>query len=533
MMTFLALLGGLGLFLIGMALMTDGLKLAAGNTLHSLLSRATRTRWHGLVSGMLVTALVQSSSAVTVATIGFVNAGLLTLGGALWVLFGSNVGTTMTSWIVALVGLKLKIDVLALPLVGVGALLRVTGEGRRRGHVGTALAGFGLLFVGIATLQSALTGAAARIELPAGSGALAVLAQMGAGVVMTIAMQSSSASIAVALTAAQTGLLTLESAAAVVIGANIGTTVTAVIAGIGATASAKRVALAHVVFNVLTACVALLLLPWLIAGLRQTAEALGLGAETATLLALFHTAFNILGVALMFPLAERLARWLAGRFADGHAALTPFHLDDNVRAVPALALSALRAEIRRLALLAQPAFAAIVRADDPATMRGQLASLQPLAEAIDRFAESVHRGAMSSESAKQLARLLRAERHVEAAVEALSQLPARPSALLNAGGAEAQVPASLTALAEAERQFLDTALPVAPADARAIDPAAIDADYKPFKTALLEAGALGLVPVGQMDAALIRASLTRRAAKEWRKAMVIVEEPLEAPMDRP
>ena len=121
------LAGGLGLFLLGMGMMTDGLKLAAGAALQRILSAATRTRWHALGSGLLVTALVQSSGAVTVATIGFVNAGLLGLAPALWVLFGANVGTTTIGWIVALVGLRLQIEVLALPLIGVGILLSLGG----------------------------------------------------------------------------------------------------------------------------------------------------------------------------------------------------------------------------------------------------------------------------------------------------------------------------------------------------------------------------------------------------------------------
>ncbi|MDP1693124.1 MAG: Na/Pi symporter [Burkholderiaceae bacterium] len=182
--------GGLGLFLIGMGLMTDGLKLAAGPALHRILAGATRTRMQALGSGVLVTALVQSSSAVTVAAIGFVNAGLLALGPALWVLFGANVGTTMTGWLVAMVGLEFKVEALAMPLVGLGALLRLTGEGRRRSAIGTAVAGFGLLFMGIALLQQAFTGLAGQISLPQGAGALAVLAQLGVGLLMTVLMQS-------------------------------------------------------------------------------------------------------------------------------------------------------------------------------------------------------------------------------------------------------------------------------------------------------------------------------------------------------
>ncbi|MDZ4130454.1 MAG: Na/Pi symporter, partial [Hydrogenophaga sp.] len=173
--------GGLGLFLLGMGMMTDGLKLAAGPALHRILAGATRTRMHALGSGLMVTSLVQSSSAVTVAAIGFVNAGLLSLGPALWVLFGANVGTSMTGWIVALVGLKFKVEMLAMPLVGLGALLRLTGEGRRSGAIGTALAGFGLLFMGIALLQQAFASLAGQFTLPQGEGPLVVLAQLGIG----------------------------------------------------------------------------------------------------------------------------------------------------------------------------------------------------------------------------------------------------------------------------------------------------------------------------------------------------------------
>ncbi|MDO9290139.1 MAG: Na/Pi symporter, partial [Hydrogenophaga sp.] len=254
------LAGGLGLFLLGMGMMTDGLKQAAGQALHNILANATRTRWHALGSGALVTAMVQSSSAVTVAAIGFINAGLLGLAPALWVLFGANIGSTMTGWLVALVGLKFKIEAFALPLVGVGMLMRLTGASQRRGAIGTAVAGFGLLFLGIGLLQESFNGIAGQITLPQGDGVMTVLAQVLIGTLMTVLMQSSAASMAIALTAAQGGLLDAQGAAAVVIGANIGTTVTALLAAIGATPNARRAAAAHVTFNVVTACVALALL---------------------------------------------------------------------------------------------------------------------------------------------------------------------------------------------------------------------------------------------------------------------------------
>lgn len=141
------LLGGLGLLLLGMELLTQGLRQAAGERLRVWLQRSTRTRWRGALSGFLITALVQSSSAVTVATLGLTNAAMVNLRQAAWVVFGSNLGTTMTAWIVALIGLSWKVETLALPLIGLGVLLHVLRSGKTAGFIGTALAGFGLLFL--------------------------------------------------------------------------------------------------------------------------------------------------------------------------------------------------------------------------------------------------------------------------------------------------------------------------------------------------------------------------------------------------
>jgi phosphate:Na+ symporter len=165
------LAGGLGLFLLGMTMMTDGLKMAAGPALERMLTGATRTRAHALASGALMTAVVQSSSAVTVAAIGFVNAGLMTLAPALWVLFGANVGTTMTGWIVALVGLKFKIEALALPLIGVGVVMRLTGEGERRGALGSAVAGLRAALPGHRDAAGGLRRVAGAVQLPEGDAA--------------------------------------------------------------------------------------------------------------------------------------------------------------------------------------------------------------------------------------------------------------------------------------------------------------------------------------------------------------------------
>ena len=511
-----ALAGGLGLFLLGMTMMTDGLKLAAGPALERILASATRTRWHALGSGLLVTALVQSSSAVTVAAIGFVNAGLMTLAPALWVLFGANVGTTMTGWIVALVGLKFRIEAIALPMIGLGVALRLSAAGGRRGPVGDALAGFGLLFVGISMLQQAFAGLAGSIALPQGEGPLPVLAQVLAGALLTVLMQSSSASMAVALTAAQGGLLSPQSAAAVVIGANIGTTVTALLAAIGATPNARRAAAAHVIFNLLTGVVALALLPWLIGALAALRDALGLPADPAANLALFHTTFNLLGVALMWPLAGLLTAWLLRRFrAREDDEAQPRHLDDTVLAVPTLALDALEREVARIGHRSVALARAALHGADPAELERGHQVVARLDAAVEGFVERMNRRAMPLRASQRLARTLRVQRYHETTAEHALAAGRPPPALEDT----VAVPfAAFRARADALLEACDPGRPSADAAERANAKAAMETAYEGLKAALLAAGAEGAVRLPGMEQALRHVSLLRRAAQQACKA---------------
>ena len=350
------LLGGLGLFLLAVAMITDGLKLAAGDALRDILARSTRTRWRGVASGLLVTGLVQSSSAVTVATIGFVNAGLLSITQALGIVYGANIGTTMTGWLVAAIGFNFKIEAIALPLIGLGMAARLLGKNTRIGAFGEALAGFGLFFIGIDFLREAFEGVSASLQvtdLSAGSGR-GILLYVSFGFFATLITQSSSAAIALTLTAASSGVLALDAAAAMVIGANVGTTSTAALSVIGATANAKRVAAAHVMFNALTGVVALILLPALLAVVDLTATTFGLAAVPAVSLALFHSVFNILGVAIMWGLTDRLALFLNARFVTLAETLSrPQFLDRSIAVTPSLAVDALVLELTRTAQFAR------------------------------------------------------------------------------------------------------------------------------------------------------------------------------------
>ena len=334
-----SLLGGVGLFLLGMILMTDGLKAAAGGSMQRVLERSTGTPLSAFLSGVGMTALVQSSSATTIATIGFVSAGLLSFPAAIGVVIGANVGTTSTGWIVSLLGFKLNVGMFALPLVGVGALARLLGSGRRR-NLGLALAGFGLIFVGIDFLRTGMGGLAQHIDLSGLSGASFAgrLALVAAGFAMTVLLQSSSAAVALTLTALHGGAVDLPQAAYLVIGQNLGTTVTAVLASAGASVPARRTALAHILFNAGTGFVAFFAAPWLLAAASLTAAASPSGGASLAV-ALFHTAINLIGTALFLPFTRPFARRIVRLIPDRGPAFTRY-LDRSLLDVPSVALEA-------------------------------------------------------------------------------------------------------------------------------------------------------------------------------------------------
>jgi len=349
------ILGGIGLFLLGMILLTDGLKALAGDSLRTFLARFAGGRLSSLAAGAGVTALVQSSSATTLTTIGFVSAGLLTFEQSLGVIFGANLGTTSTGWLVSLLGLKFSISKVALPLIGVGALIRLLSR-ERLANLGLALAGFGLIFVGIDTLQLGMESLSTRIDpssFPDASlkGRLALVL---IGIVMTLVLQSSSAAVATTLMALHAGTIDLTQAAALVVGQNVGTTVTAALGSIGATVAAKRTALAHIMFNVLTGAMAFVVLAPAVWHLERLNSQAGI-TSPAILLAQFHTAFNVLGVLVFVPFTRPFARlimWIVpqqGPHLTRHLgpilAQGPFAIDTaslTLREILEEALSALR-----------------------------------------------------------------------------------------------------------------------------------------------------------------------------------------------
>jgi phosphate:Na+ symporter len=317
METAIAVLGGIGLFLLGMTVMTDGLKALAGSSLRTVLGKAAATPLWGAFWGAIITLLVQSSSAVTMTTIGLVSAGLLTFPQGLGLVFGANIGTTGTGWLVALIGVRVSLSTYALPLIFLGALTKLL-TGGRMAAAGAAIAGFALVLYGLTTLQQGMGGLAESLhpsDLPSVlgmpgvggvQGSIGLLKLVVVGLVMTAVMQSSTASIAVTISAFYAGAVGLEQGAALIVGQNIGTATSSALAAIGASATAKRLALAYVLFKVIAAIIAIVAFPFTAALMARLSGSL----DGTTLLAAYHTAYNVVGVAVLLPATQWFTRFV-------------------------------------------------------------------------------------------------------------------------------------------------------------------------------------------------------------------------------
>ena len=518
------LIGGLGLFLLAISMITDGLRRAAGASIKTVLERWTTSRLRGVASGVLVTAAVQSSSAVTIATIGFVNAGLMSLGQALGVIYGANVGTTMTGWIVAVVGFSFRIEAFALPLIGLGMFAHVFRQGTRIGAIGGALAGFGLFFIGIDLMKGAFEVFAADFDL-AGmelDGFTGLLLYVLLGILMTVLTQSSSAAIAITLTAATGGVLSLDAAAATVVGANLGTTSTAAFAVIGATANARRVAAAHVVFNVLTGAVALVLLAPMLWVVGATQDMLELEDAPAVSLALFHTVFNVLGVVIMWPLTTRLSRFLMDRFTTQAEILArPQYLDQNVLATPALALEALNLELIRAGAMTRDLVGRML-SDDPGASRearDRRLGVEALCDDIAAFVPRIETTGLAAGLKERAPRALRVVGYYEEVLGLLDEHESRRADI-----SSVSVPSVADAIAQYRRHVIAHVQRADPYDA---DVAAgriegeyreLRAEWRALKTVLLDAASGRLVPIDRLNLALEGLRAMLRIAEQMTKA---------------
>jgi len=479
----LYILGGLGIFLFGMRVMSEGIQKVAGEGMRRIMATMTQNRFFGLMTGLLVTCLVQSSSATTVMVVSFVNAQLLTLMESIGVIMGANLGTTLTGWIIATIG-KFSLSKIALPIIGIGLPLVFSSKPKLK-HSGEFLVGFGLLFFGLSELKNAVPDVKSLLKSPDPAdqemvqsiqgfieqlnsyGFGSVLIFLVIGVFLTILVQSSSAAMGITIIVAINGWIDFEIAAAIVMGENIGTTVTAWLASIGANLNAKRAARAHFIFNIAGVTWMLLLFYPFIAMLDQIMPG-AIYAEDVTQqeamayladnefegqptdddiskakkaivdrniplhLSLFHTLFNLTNIALLIGFTPHLGRLVERlvkpKTADGKApkpgSLAALHYEGSgvLPKTGELNLALVEAEVNRLAAISRYMFEGFVEVfESPEEDKGKLIKeLIELEEKCDELAFDITQTlihctteSLAGERALRVASLLRVTGELE------------------------------------------------------------------------------------------------------------------------
>ncbi|MBL4810762.1 MAG: Na/Pi cotransporter family protein [Rhodobacteraceae bacterium] len=342
---------GVAIFLFGMLMLEDGFNQFSGGFLEQLLKRVTGSTFKSLSFGVLSTTIMQSSSLVSIIAISFLSAGLISLAAGVGIIFGANIGTTTGAWLVAGFGLKVKISAYAMPMLALGIVLVFQRSKYLKG-IGYVLAGLGFLFLGIHHMKEGFETFKDQFDLTryAMTGFWGLVVYMLVGAAATVVMQSSHATMVLIITALASGQISYENALALAIGANIGTTITAIIGSMTANYQGKRLALAHLVFNLVTAGAALLLISPIRDAVDWISAGVGIGAEDYALkLAVFHTIFNVLGVALMLPMMKRLIAFLERTIPDAVPDVSqPLYIGAAVGGFPATIELALRKEVAHL-----------------------------------------------------------------------------------------------------------------------------------------------------------------------------------------
>ncbi|NLI96206.1 MAG: Na/Pi cotransporter family protein [Synergistaceae bacterium] len=340
----LQLLGGVGLFLFGIKLMSETLQDLSGEKLRRLFATVTKTPVRGIGVGILVTTLLQSSSACTVMTVSFVHAGLMSLYQAFGVIMGANIGTTVTAQLIAF-----KFSDFALPLIGIGVLLSMFGRSKRQRSVGNGLVGFGLLFLGMKTMEGSMSFLRGRKDIFLAFSNHPLLGVL-AGTGLTLLVQSSAATVGLVIAMASQGLLGLDAGIPIILGDNIGTTITAVLASIGANRGAKQAAACHVLFNLIGVVIFMTAFPLFRGAVQASA------ASIPRQLANSHTFFNVANTLLFLPFSRPFVA-LIQKIIPGKVAVLdmgPRFLDRRlITATPAAAVHAVRQELVRLGFLAE------------------------------------------------------------------------------------------------------------------------------------------------------------------------------------
>ena len=440
-----ALMGGLGLFLLGIHHLTEGMKGLAGDSLRRALQRVVAGRFSAVAAGALFTAVIQSSTAAILTVIGFVSAGLVTFSQSIGMIIGATLGTTSTIWLVALFGLRFRISAAALPMLGVGAFLWLIARGKAR-SAGAILAGFGLIFTGIDYLQNGMHGISWNLEAFAGGGMGSQWILAAIGIAMSIVMQSSTAAAATTLVALDAGSLTFEQGCAMLIGQSIGTAATTGLLVFGGSLSVRRSAVAHIVFSVIVGVLGMLLLTPLTAAADWVGSQLH-DPDGVLALATFSSLFKLVGILAFYPWLDGFARLIV-RIAGGGSESAVGRLEPTLAEAGApVALEAAWRAILEVARGAVDAFRGL--------LAGEPVKYVPPAEAvpqIERFLETLPLETTDLGTiGPRLVRLCHALDHVKELHQDLTQIPSAFGDWQPAGAGIAAGARSLAGWLEATR----------------------------------------------------------------------------------
>ncbi len=348
---FTVILSGIAIFLIGMFFMQDGFKLLSGGVLEKLLQKFTSNTFYAIITGFFSTALVQSSSIISLVVISFLSVELLTLVQGIGIIFGSNLGSTTTAWIVSSLGVDVKISIYAMPMILFGVILRFSKSNSYKG-IGNVLLGLGFIFLGISYMKDGFNTLKNSIDLAsyAMEGPLGIIVYILIGGIATVVIQSSAATLAIIITALSAGSIIYINAIALVIGANVGTTFTAILASLASNENGKRVAFAHFTFNIITATIITVFIYQFQDLVDYLAPYLGISEDNYTMkLSLFHTIFSLVGIILLSPFIyqiEKLSIKLIKKKVSAQS--KPKYLMDSNLTLPDTAIVSIRKEIINL-----------------------------------------------------------------------------------------------------------------------------------------------------------------------------------------
>lgn len=401
------IIGALAFFIYGMKLMSEGIQRAAGSQLRNILRSMTKNRYLGVLTGFLITAIVQSSSATTVMTVSFVNAGLLSLVESAGVMMGANIGTTITGWIVSLLGFKLKLSAYSIPIFAFGVPMLFSKKGNYK-YWGEFLIGFGILFLGLSYLKGAVPDLKNNPEV---LGFLSNFTEWGffsrlffvfVGTLVTIIVQSSSAAMAITLTLCAQGILPFDVAAAMILGENIGTTITAELASLVGNTAAKRSARIHSMFNIIGVTWMVILLPFILPVLSNVVQNLfGIGdpftsAEDMPIaLSAFHTVFNAANVLLMLPFVPWLVKVAIKTVPEKEGeegSDTTLKFLNTMNKTPELATVELQKEVARYGEITTRMLGfskTLINSTDEKESLSMLAKLKKYEDITDKFEEEI------------------------------------------------------------------------------------------------------------------------------------------------